>query len=399
MSAMPQHRRGLAPLRTAAAMAAICLSGLFAPAIAKRPEPIEIAVIGPYTGGSADMGISMRQGAEIAAAEINRTGGLLDRPILLLPRDDAAHNERGSRIAQEIVGSGQVTAAVGLINTGVALAAAPYFEEARIPLMVAVATGATITTEFAPPEYEQNYVFRVSTSTSIEAPVIVDEMLRHGYRKPAILVDATSYGTVGREGLMAALRYNGLAAVSSDKFNIGDTDMKAQLRRAQATGADVLLTYGIGPELAALARGRTALGWPVPIIGSWTLSMSSFIDGAGPSGEGAIMPETFIPDGYTPRQKAFIDAYAARFGRRMPSPVSAAQGYDALLVLAAAIKQAGTTDGDRIRAALEDLKHPVPGVVKTYDHPFDATNHEAIHPDDIVFGVVRDARVVREPAE
>lgn len=381
-----------------AATLASCGLALASPgamADARESPPIEIAVIGPYTGGSADMGISMRQGVELAKDEINRAGGVLGTSIVLVQRDDEAHNERGARIAREVTQDHPVTAGIGVINTGVALAAAPYFEQAEIPLIVSVATGAAIAQEFAPPEYDKNYVFRFSMSTAIEAPAIVAEAVRRGYRRPGILTDATSYGQVGLHDLSAALARHGLEAVSIEKFNIGDVDMTEQLRRARAARADVLLTYGIGPELAAIARDRTALDWHVPLIGSWTLSMSSFINGAGPSGGGATMPETFIDEAQTPAQAAFLTAFAARFGPQISSPMSAAQGYDSLRVLAAAIAQAGSTDGSKIRAALENLHKPVVGVVKTYDHPFDAASHEAIRADDIIFGVVGQGRVMR----
>jgi branched-chain amino acid transport system substrate-binding protein len=381
----------------AVALMSGCLALGAAPALAgnRSAEPIDIAVIGPYTGGSADMGISMRQGVELATDAINRTGGILGRPIVLIERDDEAHNERGVRIAREVTETDPVTAGIGIINTGVALAAAPYFEQSQIPLIVSVASAATIAQEFAPPEYEENYIFRFAMSTAIEAPAIVAEAIRRGYRRPGILADATSYGQVGRHDLIAALARYGLEAVSIEKFNIGDTDMTEQLRRARAARADVLLTYGIGPELAAIARGRTALGWKVPLIGSWTLSMSSFIKGAGASGVGAIMPETFIEEARTPAQAAFLKAFAAKFGPHISSPMSAAQGYDSMRVLAAAIEQAGSTDGPKIRAALEDLHRPVAGIVKTYERPFDPADHEAILSTDIVFGVVAKGRVIR----
>jgi branched-chain amino acid transport system substrate-binding protein len=364
----------------------------------RSARSIDIAVIGPYTGGSADMGISMRQGVELATDEINRAGGVLGRPIVLIERDDEAHNERATRIARAVTETDPVTAGIGIINTGAALAAAPYFEQAEIPLIVSVATGATIAQEFAPPEYDQNYVFRFAMSTAIEAPAIVAEAVRRGYRRFGILSDATSYGQAGRHDLIAALARYGFEAVSIEKFNIGDTDMTEQLRRARAARADVLLTYGIGPELAAIARDRTALGWNVPLMGSWTLSMSSFIKGAGASAVGATMPETFIEEARTPTQAAFLKAFAAKFGPHITSPMSAAQGYDSMRVLAAAIEQAGSTDGPKIRLALEELRHPVAGVVKTYEHPFDPADHEAILPTDIVFGVVAKGRVMRAGA-
>ncbi len=83
--------------------------------------------------------------------------------------------------------------------------------------------------------------------------------------------------------------------------------MTAQLLKAKEAGAEAVLTYGIGPELAQIANGMTKLGWKVPMIGSWTLSMANYIDNAGPGGEGARMPQTFIQEPTTPKRQSFID--------------------------------------------------------------------------------------------
>jgi branched-chain amino acid transport system substrate-binding protein len=125
--------------------------------------------------------------------------------------------------------------------------------------------------------------------------------------------------------------------------------------------------------------------------------MSNFIDSAGPNGEGARMPQTFVQEADTPRRRAFIEAYQ-KISRtqRMPSPSAAAQGYDAMMLLAAAIRQAGTTFGSRVREALENLEEKVDGVVTTYDRPFSRDDHEAIdHPGQVTMGEVRGGRVVR----
>lgn len=109
------------------------------------------------------------------------------------------------------------------------------------------------------------------------------------------------------------------------------------------------------------------------------------------------MPQTFIQEPTTPKRKAFIDNFLSTFkpkNNRMDSPVSAAQGYDSVYLLAAAIKQANSTEGPKIKAALEDLKTPVEGVVTTYDKPFTKTDHDAITANIPVFGEVKGARVV-----
>ena len=380
----------------AALAAGVAVFGLAVSGAAYAADPIKIGLTGPFTGGSSSMGVSMRDGVKLAVEEVNKSGGVLGRPLQLVERDDEAKNEVGVQIAQELINKEGVVATLGYINTGVALASQRFYQEAEIPVINNVATGTLISRQFLPPDNKNNYVFRTSANDAIQSAMIADEAVkRQGFKKPAILADSTNYGQLGRADLVKALATMGVKPVAEEKFNIGDTDMTAQLLRAKEAGADVILTYAIGPELAQIANGMAKLGWKVPMIGSWTLSMANFIDTAGPNGNGAMMPQTFIQLADTPKRKAFIEAYQAAYKiDRMPSPVSAAQGYDSVLLLAAAIKQAGSTDGRKIREALENLNTKVEGVVTVYDKPFSATDHEAITSNIPVFGLVKDGRVV-----
>ena len=133
-----------------------------------------------------------------------------------------------------------------------------------------------------------------------------------------------------------------------------------------------MLTYGIGPELAQIANGMAKLGWKVPIIGSWTLSMANYIDNSGANGEGARMPQTFIQDPDTPKRKAFIDAYLAKFkpkNNRIDSPVSAARAMTRSSCWPRPSSEP-TPPTARRSAKLENLQTPVEGVVMTYNKPF-----------------------------
>jgi branched-chain amino acid transport system substrate-binding protein len=373
----------------AVAAAAMLSTGAYA-------ADIKVGVIGPFTGGSASMGVSMRDGVRLATKEINAAGGIDGNKIVLVERDDEAKNERGVQIAQELINNEKVAATLGYINTGVALASQRFFQEAKIPVINNVATGTLITKQF--PNAAENYIFRTSAADNIQAPMIAKEAVeKRGLKRVAILADSTNYGQLGREDLEKALKVYGVTPVAIEKFNLGDVDMTSQLLKAKSAGADVILTYAIGPELAQIANGMAKLGWKKPMIGSWTLSMASFIDTAGKNGNGATMPETFVQQpATTPKRKAFVDAYLKDFKPKngvIASPVSAAQGYDSVYLLAAAIKQAKGTEGPKILAALQDLKTPVDGVVMTYNKPFTATDHEAIKAKDVVMGIVENGRV------
>ncbi|MET3117005.1 branched-chain amino acid transport system substrate-binding protein [Undibacterium sp. GrIS 1.8] len=377
-------------IAVAAALTSLSLSAIAA-------DPIKIGVSGPFTGGSAPMGVSMRDGVKLAVAEINASGGVLGRQFQIVERDDEAKNERGVQVAQELINKEKVVSTVGFANTGVALAAQRFYQEAKIPVMNNVATGSVVTKQFA--DQPENYIFRNAAYDTIQSAMIVDEAVtKRKLSKLAILADSTNYGQLGREDLEKTLEKKGLKAVAVEKFNIKDVDMTAQLLKAKQAGAQAILTYGIGPELAQIANGMEKLNWKVPMIGSWTLSMGNFIDNAGKNGEGVMMPQTFIQQPNTPKRKAFIDAYVKAYnppGGRIPSPVSAAQGYDSIYLLAAAIKQAGTTDGSKVREALENLQAKVDGLVTTYDKPFTKTDHEAIKAGMPVMGAVKEGHIVQ----
>ncbi|RMC90997.1 amino acid ABC transporter substrate-binding protein [Aquitalea palustris] len=374
--------------------ALLCLAcGLAVAAV----QPIRIGVPGAFTGGSAPMGLSMRNGIRLAAAEINRSGGLLGRPIELVERDDAGLPARGLKVAQQLLTQERVVAVVGFVNTGVALAASKNYQDARVPVMLAVATAAILTRQFPLHGNSDNFIFRVAAADDLQAPLIVREAVqRSGYRKLAIFADNTNYGYQGLMELDRALAQHGLKPSYVARFNLQERDMANALLQARNAGSQAILTYAIGPELAELANTMARMDWKVPIIGSWTLSMSNFIDNAGPNGEGARMVQSYIPDeDDSGRRRDFLDGYQWLFHtRRIPSPPSAAQGYDGMKLMAEAIRQAGSLDGEAIVHALENLKQPVAGVITTYKQPFSHTDHEALELNVPVIGKVERGRVV-----
>ncbi len=355
--------------------------------------PIKIGLSGPFTGGSAPMGESMRNGVRLAVEEINSIGGIHGRLIELIERDDQANNELGARIADELTRM-KVTATIGIVNTGVGLASIDYYQKSKIPLMVAVSTGPALTRKFAPPAASGNFIFRVSPTLDLEARIICSDLKRRGLMRVALMTDVTPYGESGLQAFSEQARLSGLDVVTQLRFKIGETDMSGLLQRAHAAGASAVVGWGIGPELAQIARGMQAMGWRAPLLGSWTLSMRNFIDAAGPAGEGALMPQTFIQDAGSTAKNSFLLAYRRSFKNDLiPSPMSAAQGYDGMHLLALAMRQTKSLDGDTLRRALESLEFRYQGVVTSYEKPFSAEDHDAITANMMVIGRVTAGRV------
>lgn len=374
--------------------AAIAVAATSASALAD----IKIGVTGAFTGGSSSLGAPMREGIRLAAERINASGGIRGQKLVLVERDDEASPTRGTEIAQELVNSAKVCAVVGFSNTGVGLAAHRIYQEGKVPVVVAVSAGTALTRQFAKPEHAENYIFRNSQPDVDQVKLIVAQAIDNlKGTKIAILADSTNYGQLGRQDLTSELAKRNITPVSVEKFNVKDVDMTPQLLRARAAGADVLLVYGIGPELAQIARGLTKLAWKVPMIGGVTASMGNFIQNAGESAEGMMMPVLFVEEGVNKRRRDFLEMVYAKTGSKtIPSAGFVAQGYDGLMLLAGAIKQAPQCTGPLVKQALENLTEPVEGAIASYSKPFTADSHEIVdtHPGLAVMGQVKDGRVV-----
>ena len=348
----------------------------------------------------------MRDGAKLAIAEINAKGGLVvggkKMRINVIERDDEGKNERGALVAQELASMPDLSAVIGTVNTGVVMAGDKFLQAKKIVKLICPAAGTASMSQWAKPDVTDLYMFRFSADDGIQSQMVVDEAARLGFTKVAILHDSTNYGVSGRDDLSRRIKANGkMTVVAAEQFNIGDKDMTAQLLKAKASGAQAVLIWGIGPELAAVANDMGKIAYKVPLIGGWTLSMSNFLDNAGKNANGTLMPQSFIEEPVNKTSAAFIKAYHKAYHvDRMPSPMSAAEGYDAVKVLAAAVEQAGSTDSTKIKDALEDLKTPVKGVIATWNHPYSKWDpahpdtHEAFRASDVVMGLAKNGRVV-----
>jgi branched-chain amino acid transport system substrate-binding protein len=370
-------------------------------------DTVKIAITGPFSGGSAPMGTSMRDGAMLAISEINAAGGInvagKKMKIEVIERDDEAKNERGALIAQELASMNDLSGVIGSVNTGVVIAGDKFLQEKEITKIITPAAGSASMTQWSKSGVKNLSIFRFAAHDGIQSAMVVEEAINRKLTKVAILHDSTNYGVSGRDDLLDQIKKQGnkLEIVATEKFNIGDKDMTAQLLKAKSGGARAILIWGIGPELAAVANGMAKMEMKMPLIGGWTLSMSNFIENAGKNGDGTLMPQTFIEEPITPRIKSFIDGYHNEYKvTKIPSPVSAAQGYDAVLIFAAAVSQAQSADTKKIKEALEDLNEPVKGVITTWKHPFSRWNpemeytHEAFHKEQAVMGMVKDGQVV-----
>lgn len=377
-------------LRNAFAAALAAISMVAAPAAAtaqpQGPNPLRMGFICPFSGGSADFGNSARLGAELAVKEINEVGGYIGRPIELVARDDKANPDEGRKAAEDLVLKEKVAFTVGFCNTGVAMKAIDVFQEHKHLLVVPVATGSAVTAKYPA---AQSYIFRMSARDTLQAGFLVDEVVKRGYTRVAVFADKTAYGEGGYKDVERFLADKKLKPVHVARFELGVKSLAEQVQQAKAAGADVLIGYTVGPELAVLTQARAEAGLKAPLYGPWPLSFRTVWEKAGAAAEGTLMVQTIIQDLTNERRMSFIARLKRHAGNQpIGSLMAAAQTYDAVqLMLRVLFQTKGDTSGDALKQALENLEKPYVGVVTTHDKPFSSTDHDAFSRNMIWLGV------------
>ena len=384
------HSRRRRFILIAGAAASIALAGLAAiPGSLSAQEPIKIGHVAALSGGSAQSGEAITRGLSLAIEEINASGGILGgRKIELLQRDDESVPPKGVVAARELISKEKVVAIFGGIDSPVALATVPIVNKEKVPYIAVWAAGTGITRNGAEP----NFVFRVSA-----VDVLVDVKLldyankKFGSTKPGLLLVNNPWGASNETGLFEAAKTNaGLHIVGVEKFENADVDMTAQLTRLKEKGADTVIIVGNAAPGAQLMKSRERMGWTVPIVSHWGISGGRFPELAGPTAGDAHFVQTYSFFG---KQGTVGERVLAALKKKYPqikgpedifSPVGTANAYDAMHLLVQAIAQAGSTDGDKIRDALENLSGKYEGLIKTYDHPFSKTEHDALGPGDYI---------------
>ncbi|HEX7689650.1 MAG TPA: ABC transporter substrate-binding protein [Burkholderiaceae bacterium] len=353
-----------------------------------EPAPLRIGLVAPLTGGSEDLGASTKFGAELAVQEINEAGGYLGRPLKLVERNDKSVPQVGEQIAHELVDKEKVDFTIGYCNTGVALQAAKVFQASRSLLMIPCSQGTAVTRQFAAAD---SYIFRNAPYDLLNAKFLVSEIVeRRRLKKVAIFADKTGYGEGGLKDVTAELAARGLQPAYVARFAPGVESLASEMEQAAQSGAQAIVVYAVGPDQVTVLKGRRAAHVKLPLLSTWALSARSVLELGGPDLlEGTMMVQTVIYDIYNERRAGFLAKYFKMSNDRpISSLMAAAQSYDAVyLMLAALFQTHGDVSGPALKAALETLPRPIEGVVTTYDHPFDATDHDAISQNMLWLGV------------
>lgn len=356
-----------------------------AASLAQAAEPIKIGLVAALSGPSAQSGEAITRGLTVAIDEINAAGGVLGRKLELVRRDDESSPPKGVSAARELVYQEKVAAIFGGLDTPVSLAFIPILNRERVPYMGVWAAGTPITHNGA----KENYAFRVSA-----VDIIVDEALlkyargKFASKKPGLILINNPWGESNEKGLRAMAKELGIALAGIEKFENADVDVVPQLTRLKNAGADSLILVANAAPGAQVMKSRTRMGWDVPVVSHWGISGGRFTELAGPSAKDAAFVQTYSFFGeQNAAGQRVLKALKAKYGVDGPeavfSPVGVANAYDAMHLVALAIRKAGSTKGEAIRKAMYEIDE-YQGLIKTYRRPFTPQNQDALRAEDYI---------------
>ena len=357
-------------------------------------NPIKVGLSAAFSGPNASAGEALQRGAELAMEEINAAGGVLGRPLALVIRDNEHKLDRGVAQTRELIEREGCIAILGSQGSFIGLAVIDTIQELKVPWFGLAVGGVKIVENGRNP----NYMFRVATNDREVAKFLVNYAEdKLGAKKLAILNEDTGWGVPAIGDLEAALKARNLAPVAVDKMKVGDADFTPQMLRAKNAEADTILSFSNAVEMANALKAGNKLGYKPRVVGAWGLANKNFPSLAGSLGDGVMVMQTFtFVQNTRPKAQALFKRFSEKYGVKdateIPFPSFTGNAYDATHMIALALKQAGSTDGEKLHGALESLG-TYDGLIKTYTNPFSPERHEALGPDDYEMTVWRGPRL------
>jgi branched-chain amino acid transport system substrate-binding protein len=377
-------RSGRISLLAAAAAAAFSLGA--------RAQDIKVGFNADQSGTAvAELGIAARHGFDLAIEDINKSGGVLGRKLVGVIRDDTGAPPKSIQNMTELIDSEKVIAVVGPANSGNALAWLHLPQQKKVPVIVPVATATDITRRYL--GEPQNYIYRISMVDREQVALLLAYAVKATKnRKIAFIADSTGFGQQGVKDLSEVLAMHGAQPVAVEKFGPKDTDMTSQLAKIRDAGADTVVVYGLADANAQLLRSMEKINYFPTTLGTWGNMSTPLLNIAGKKLSEHIIFATSTAEDSNPRAVALAARVRERYPQ-MPTFVAAAQSYDSMLLLAAAIKQAGSTDGAKLAATLESGVPDTQGIIKLYRKPFSKTEHDALSVSDFNLARWKDGKV------
>ncbi|MDF2877307.1 MAG: Amino acid-binding protein [Clostridia bacterium] len=328
---------------------AIGLSGMMALGLAgcgeKAPDTIKLGLIVPKTGQVAQYGIAVENAANLAVEEINAAGGIDGKQVQLFSYDNKADATESINVFNRLVDNDKIVALVGPVISSTSLAVAPLAEEKKIPMISPTATNLAVT-----PDY--SYVFRACYTDPYQGGTVAKFASENlAAKTAAVLYNAgDDYSTGLAEAFKATFEAAGGTITSYEGYTADDKDFKAVLTTIKEKQPEVLFNPDYYNTVGLIAGQVKEVGLDTIMLGGdgWDDVQKDYADVV----DGYFFANHYATDDPDPIVQNFIKAYQDKYEGNTPNALGAL-GYDATKIMLDAIAKAGSTEGEKILAALQ----------------------------------------------
>lgn len=338
--------------------------------------PILIGVSTPLTGNAAYLGQHEKRGAELAVEQINAAGGILGRKLALDVQDNRCNPSEGVTSTTRLLDDKNLVALVGAMCSSVTLAVMPVAERAKVPFVVNISTAKSIAEKSGAGGNE--WTFQTNPSDDGLAAALAKHLgQQNKFRNIALVGEDTDYGRGGADMLGRALQEKNISIVSTDFFQQGTQDFTTLLTRLNSKKPDAIALYALAADQLNFFRQYQGFGLTIPLTGRVELSglQQKVINSGILNGATSVFP--YSPSVDTPENKDFVKSFKAKYNEE-PIYQSFA-GYEAIQVLADALRRAGKADRSELRDALKAADYPsMMGGRITFDDHNHAHNNAAV---------------------
>ena len=335
-----------------------CLATLLLAGAAAAQEPIRIGASEPMTGTAAVFGEHAKWGAELALSEINGAGGVLGRKLELVVEDNRCNPAEAAKVATKLLDENKVVSLLGALCSSATLATMPLVARAQIPFVVSISTAASIAQQSG--VGGNTWTFKINPADDTMAQAMVEHLKQEGIKTLAYLAEDTDYGRGGVQGFADAAAKAGIKSLPPEFFPQGTPDFSVVLAKIESQKPDRIVGFFLRGDNDNIMRQVEAMQLKIPFTGRIDLHSATkavspeFLKAGGLDRTSAINP--YQPDWDDPRNLAFVEKF-----RKMTGQAPLQMGlyeYEAVLVLADAIKRAGSTEPKALQAALKATKLP-----------------------------------------
>lgn len=365
-------------------------------------EPYHLYLDADFTTSKA-AALAIEKGMNAALAEHDNV--LNNIPFKLIIKDHRGNSRRSAKHLNQFIEDDRALVLFGGLHSSPLLVNRDFINNNKILTLVPWAAAGPITRSVN----TENWVFRLSIDDNYAGQFIVKESLKQGFKRPILLLENTGWGRSNQKTMSNTLKAHHITPVDVHWFDWGINDSKARiiLHSIIEAKADVIFFVGNAPEAITFSKQLSALSSDISVRSHWGITGGNFSTMINEKQRTAIDLQfiqtrfSFVSSLQTSFSQSIFQTLKDNSKIKSPEQLMAPTGfihaYDLTKLLISAISQVKLTgnksiDSLAIHHALEHLKKPVTGLIKTYKKPFAPyTNlqpdaHEALNINDYTMG-------------